>query len=210
MNSEKLNKLLKAYASSFVSFLIERIDIKDIHKIILFGSVARNEATKESDIDIFIDTANAKIKKIIPKIINSFYESTIYNDYWKLLGIKNEIKCIVGTLEKWKLKRSIISEGITLYGKTTGEIKGKTFCLFKINVKGKTKQKLKIWRKLYGYKQKIGKKSYYFKGLIEMNDGKKLSPTVFIVPLAKSQKAIDFLKDYKVKYQLIEFSTDML
>jgi len=204
----KSQKLFKSFAFSFASFLIEKIDLDEINKIILFGSVARGEATKESDIDIFIDTKNIKIKNNLPKIINSFYESFMYKNYWELKNIKNEIKCIVGDLEKWKLKRSIISNGITLYGKTMGEIKGKTFCLFKVNVGGKINEKLKIWRKLYGYKQKTRKKDYYIKGLIE--ESEKIAPGIFIIPISKSQKIMDFLKKEKLKYQLIEFSTDML
>lgn len=209
MKSKNLSNTLCAFAYSFVSFLVERINSNDIDRIILFGSVARGDAIKESDIDIFIDTKDINIKKEISKITDLFYESTIYRDYWKLLDIKNDIKCIVGNLEKWKLKRSIISEGITLYGKTVGEIQGKLFCLFKTNIVGKAKEKLKIWRKLYGYKQKIGKKTYYSKGLIELNNGKKISPGVFILPIAKSKKITDFLKGQKIKYQLIEFCTDM-
>ncbi|MBI5872057.1 nucleotidyltransferase domain-containing protein [archaeon] len=205
----KSKNLLKAFASSFVSFLIEKIDLARINKIVLFGSVARDEATKTSDIDLFIDSTDAKIKKDIPEIVNAFYESMIYKDYWAPLGVKNEIKCITGNLEKWKLKRSIISEGIILYGKTSGKIKGKLFCLFKINVTGKVKEKLKIWRALFGYKQKTKGKTYNFKGMIGLCDGKKLSPGVFIVPMAKSQNIIKFLREHKVKHQLIEFSTDM-
>lgn len=206
----KSKNLLKAFASSFVSFLIERIDLDKINKIVLFGSIARNEAIKTSDVDLFIDSNDVKIKKEVPVIASAFYESMIYKDYWAPLGVKNEIKCITGELEKWKLKRSIISEGTTLYGKTLGEIKGKLFCLFKINVTGKTKRKLKIWRALYGYKQKVGKKTYSFKGLMELCGGKKLSPGVFVVPIAKSQEIIGFLKKQKIKHQLMEFSTDML
>ena len=43
-------KELIAYASSFASFVIPKAEFDEI---ILFGSVARNEADKDSDIDLF-------------------------------------------------------------------------------------------------------------------------------------------------------------
>jgi len=51
---------LIAYAMDFASFLIQKIkNIDNINNIILFGSVAREEADKTSDIDIFIGTDHA-------------------------------------------------------------------------------------------------------------------------------------------------------
>ena len=47
---------LIAYALDFSSFLIQKIREKEkIKNIILFGSVARDEASEESDVDLFID-----------------------------------------------------------------------------------------------------------------------------------------------------------
>jgi len=51
------------YASSFVTYLLAHLkNLNNITKIILFGSVARGEATKESDVDLFIEIKN-KTKK---------------------------------------------------------------------------------------------------------------------------------------------------
>ena len=47
--------MIKAYASYFSSYLLANLkDKESIETIILFGSAARDEATKESDVDIFI------------------------------------------------------------------------------------------------------------------------------------------------------------
>jgi len=51
MKTSKLNKELIAYAASFISFILPKIDVDEI---ILFGSVSREEATKESDVDLFL------------------------------------------------------------------------------------------------------------------------------------------------------------
>ena len=65
----KLLKLFEAYP--FTSVLIESIKAKVNERlIIIFGSFAKFTANKDSDIDIFIETADRKVKDEI-KSINS-------------------------------------------------------------------------------------------------------------------------------------------
>ena len=96
----KLNKKLLSYALDFVSFFLERIDKNKIDKIILFGSAAREEAGKESDIDLFIET-KISIKGSLDKTKSAFFSSTKYKNYWELKGINNDIKVMTGELDKW-------------------------------------------------------------------------------------------------------------
>ena len=49
-------KSLIGYAAGFVSFIMDSRVGEDINRIILFGSVARGDFGKKSDIDLFIDT----------------------------------------------------------------------------------------------------------------------------------------------------------
>jgi len=108
-----VNKLI-SYAVDFVSFLLERIDKNKIDRIILFGSVARDEADSDSDVDLFIESVE-DIKKPIKKIKDEFFNSTKFRDYWELKGIKSEIKIISGKLDNWKdIKNSVVSNGILL------------------------------------------------------------------------------------------------
>jgi len=54
---------LISYSIDFVSFLIQKTKSREkIKNIILFGSVARGEADRESDIDLFIDIVREDIK----------------------------------------------------------------------------------------------------------------------------------------------------
>ena len=91
-----------------------------MNEIILFGSVARGDFGKDSDIDLFFDVNNDNQEEEIKKVLNNelvkFSKSKIA-ETWSLMGIKNNISIKVGILNEWKLKRSIISEGIVLYGK---------------------------------------------------------------------------------------------
>jgi len=185
---------LISLASNFASFLLDRIQVKSI---ILFGSVATNNFDKESDIDLFIETDEKNKNKINNLLL--LYKKTKEYEKFKLEGIENELSIKVGNLEDWKdIKRSIISNGIVLYGKYKGkpeELKHKL--LFILNVQDlKRSEKIKIWRKIYGYKQKVGKKNYICKGLAE----KKFGRGVFLVSIENSQEIIDYLRKNKVKY----------
>jgi len=207
----KMNYKLLSYAVDFASFLIQELDksMEPVKAIILFGSVARGEATMESDVDIFVDTADKNIDRKIKKIVDEFYQSRKFTEYWRLLGVHQEIKCVVGKLSEWgSLERSIISSGITLYDKYKGKYETTPYTLFIISVKKKRSGSVKVWRKIYGYTQKVGKKVYHSKGLIQEYGGKKIAKGIVLIPIGNSQHLIDFLKKEKAHYQLIEFLTD--
>ena len=63
----KLTKILKEYPS--LRSIFEKIQKnRKIKLAILFGSYAKNLAKKESDIDIYIETANIKLKNDLEKV----------------------------------------------------------------------------------------------------------------------------------------------
>ena len=97
--------LLIAYSIEFVSFLFRTTAIKKnkIKGIYLFGSVARGDFDKDSDIDLFIDSDSKETKSIIEKALNKFYNSK-NNKKFQLMGIENELKPIAGNLSNWDLK----------------------------------------------------------------------------------------------------------
>jgi len=106
--------MIKAYASYFVSYLLTKIKDENISNIILFGSVAQNQATKNSDVDIFIEIRKKtkKFKEKISQITKEFYQSREAL-LFKNKGIDNKINIITGKLNEWEnLKKSIESTGI--------------------------------------------------------------------------------------------------
>mgnify|MGYP001599929121 FL=1 len=168
------NKLI-SYSMSLASFLVDRLAIDNI---ILFGSVANNTFDKESDIDLFIDT-NKNNESAIRNILDLYKKTDEYKKF-KISGIKNEFSLKIGRLKEWKeLEASIISDGIVLYGHFQSQPdKLKQKRLFILNTqKINRKTKIMIWRKLYGYKQKVGDKTYMSLGLID----KKIGRGAFIV-----------------------------
>lgn len=198
---------LIAYSVNFVSFLLDNLG-KDINQVILFGSVARGDFDNESDIDLFIDTKTDEEK--IRNLFSLFKKSEIQRK-WELKGLKHEISLKIGNLNEWKLKRSIISDGIVLYGKFAGiPEKIEHYALFNLSFGGiKKSRQVKLWRKLYGYKQKVGKRIYETRGLVKELQGRRFESTITI-PNKNTQIITDFLKKEKIKYIATEIWSDSL
>ena len=198
----KLKNNLLAYTVDFVSFLTERLDLNNIKRIILFGSVARSEASDESDIDLFFDIVGSEksIEINIEKIKSEFLRSIKYEKYWLLKGIKNEIKIKVGKLDKWKeLKNSIISNGLVLYGKfeeMPEKAVHKTLLSWE-NVKPESKRVL-LSKRLFGYKK--GKKNY--QGLIQKYNGEKISKGMISVDSTNERVFLKLFKDMSVTVKI--------
>ena len=198
----KTNKLI-SYSADFASFLIQKTKhLENIKSIILFGSASRNEAGKNSDIDIFIDILkeNKKIEKEFNEILDSFIKSSKYKNYWNLLGVVNEIKLTIGNLDKWhQLKTSIISNGIVLYGKYKTEIKkGKheTFFIWE-NVKPNSKRVL-FNKQMLGYRQN----NKFYEGLIQKYKGEKLGKGVIAVSNEHAQIFLNLFRKYKISVKI--------
>lgn len=202
---------LISYTTNFVSFLLGSKVGKYVNLVVLFGSVVRGEFDKESDVDLFIDAEQAK-KQDIEKQLGLYYKSEECEKY-RLRGIKNDISLKIGRLDKWKsIKRSIIANGIILFGKYKEIPAGvKQYSLFTISLeKMPRKDKVSLWRKLYGYKQKIGEKIYAFLGLLQKNNGKKLGLGSFIVPVENCQNIINFFKRKKIVYTINDIWSDTI
>ena len=210
MNNLKynLNKELIGYVSAFVSFALPRIE--GINEIILFGSVARGESDKNSDIDLFFNIEKnedeKEIKSVIVEELKKFYKSKIA-EVWFLKGIKNQINVNVGRLDEWKLKRSLISDGICLYGKYKEIPQNmKDFVLFNLEPIKNVAKRNKVIREIFGRQE--GK--YLKKGILAEFGGKRISPSSFIAPKEHANKIILFLKKEKVNCWFFELWTDEL
>lgn len=201
---------LIGYATAFASFLLDSKIGEKINKIILFGSVARGDYGKESDIDLFIDT-DEDVEREVDKLLALFRMSKI-NEMWRLKGIKNKISVKVGNLKKWPFRRDVISAGIMLYGKYNELPEGVNYYLMiKMDLrKIKTAKQMSIWRKLYGYKQKVGSKVYVGKGLVEKVGGMKVGKAIVLIPMENRKQIVDFLNKNRVRYTLNEVWSDTL
>lgn len=194
--------MYKAYASYFVSYLLSKIKkIEDIKTIILFGSVAKNEATKNSDVDIFVEfnKKTVALKKETEKILNEFYKSR-EAILFKSKGIENKINLIVGKIEEWgELKDSIEGTGIVLYGNYVSQrLKGAKYAIIFWNKIGKNRGA--FLNKIYGFKIKNRK----YIGVMDIHKGKKLGKSSIMIPIQYREEIVKLLKHYKVNAKIIE------
>ncbi len=202
-----MNKELVAYAYGFVSYLMQNMDrqmLLNIKDIILFGSAARGEAGKDSDVDIFVNVVrdDKKTADAVSRSIGGFYKTEAFR-MWKLMGIENEIKCVTGRLEEWKdLKTSIMANGITLYGKYKALTKGsRSVVIYWGKVKPESKRVL-LSKKLYGYNYK-GKG---YKGLLEVTKSVKLGGNCIVAPMDNCQMVFDMFRQLEIKPKVIYIS----
>ena len=196
--------MLKEYTSYFVAYLLTNLnkDVKDnINKIILFGSAAKDEAEKDSDIDLFIDIKKTtkRAEREIKKIEEQFYDSREAS-LFKLKKISNKFSIIIGKLDEWKeLKKSIESTGIILYGRyISSKISGRKYAIIfwdKIE-----KNRGAFLNKIYGVK--INGKKY--SGVVERIGGRKLGKSSVMIPVEMKEDILKLLKQYKVNAKIIE------
>ena|SRR3989344_3459236 len=194
--------MIKAYSSYFVSYLLSELGDINIRKIILFGSVAMDNADKESDVDIFIEVKknSLKFKKDIEKILNKFYKSREALIF-KNKGIDNKINILIGKLADWRdLKKSIESTGIVLYGRfvSSGFSEGKKYLLISWDKIGKNRGA--FLNKVYGFR--VGEKRY--KGLIETLSGRKIGKSSLMIPVENKDEIFVLIKKYDVDARLVE------
>jgi len=172
---------LISYAIDFVSFFIQNSkNLQNINSIILFGSAARNEATKKSDIDLFLDIKEneKKINIEANRVKDNFYQSAKFKNYWKLFGINNDINVIVGKLKEWKLRDSMLGSSLILYSPYSPRLdegNNKTI-LFWEKIKNNSKRVM-LNRKIFGFKHY----KFRYSGLLEKNNGIKLGANTLLI-----------------------------
>lgn len=202
-----MNKLI-AYTYDFASYFLLQPSINfDINQIILFGSVARGDATQESDIDLFIDVLEndkkvEQIKRIINKIKDYFLESERIGK-WKLLGIKNDFSIIVGRLkdDRWKdLRENISLYGMVIFKRYVEKKDGSNYAAVKWFSPKQINLRVKLTRGLYGYKQK-GK---FYEGILKRIDAVSLGNGAALIPLQHLAKLTKILKELQIKFTIKE------
>ncbi len=201
-----------AYIYDFLSIVFEDASSREkIKEVILFGSVAKKNFDKKSDIDLFFVVKTPSEAKLIEsnlkKILKSFEVKA--EKTWKLKGINLPINFIVGSLEDktWEnIKDEIASSGIVLYGsyrelpKNVGHYLLFYYSLINLN----RKNKMRFIRRLMGYSLKKGKKEYKQKGMLEKINGLKLAQNVVLIPSEEAVPTKIFFDEFNIKYRVID------
>ena len=196
--------MLKGYANYFVAYLFNNLkSVDNIKRIVLYGSAAKGETNKDSDIDLFIEInrKNEKFSKEIYKIEKNFYESR-EAALFKSKGINNKFDIKIGFLKDWKLLyRSIASTGIILYGHYEAEELPSGVKHFIIVFWDKIeKNRGAFLNKVYGFK--IGNKRY--SGMLEKFGGKRTGKSCIMLPIENKDDIFRLLREHKVNARTIE------
>lgn len=204
-----MDKLI-AYAYDFISYaMLQPIWKKyNLRQIILYGSAARGDYTKESDIDLFFDIMEDKkkaniLEKEVTKIKKNFLLSSRI-DKWKQLHVKNELSLLIGNLEekKWiDLRRSLSFHGFLLWSRFIAVPKEKLnpYLLLKWKVEGReSKKRVALARKLYGYTQK--KKRY--PGMLEKFKAQSWGRGLAVIPAEHINHFRELMNRLKIKYNM--------
>ncbi|MEK6825294.1 MAG: nucleotidyltransferase domain-containing protein [Nanoarchaeota archaeon] len=196
-----------AYVYDFLSVFFDKLkDREKIRSITLFGSVARGEQKKDSDVDLFIDINDNKligeIQSFCREAVNEFELRS--EKTWKLRGITLPLSVLVGDLqsEQWnELRRELTAYGILIYGKCSFEKREGDNVLISYDLSSlKQHQKMAVLRELYGYTLKKGKKVYRREGIVSSLNIDKLSNVLFVN--VKDASAIrEALQKHRVKFR---------
>ncbi|MBI5072939.1 nucleotidyltransferase domain-containing protein [Candidatus Woesearchaeota archaeon] len=201
-----------AYAQNALSFVfLDPTLINKCSAIYLFGSAARGEMEKESDIDLFFDYEsffpdNIKNEKAITEkesairaALSRFSKS---NDFqkWKQLGFTPPFSINAGELEEWELKTSVFADGILLYSKEPLTSVAKRHVLITYVLPQKKTKYLFVVRTLFGRKEE----GYKDAGLIGACNAKRIATTVLLVPKEQAEIVFKFLQKEKIEYSFME------
>lgn len=177
----------------------------EIETVLMFGSVARNQAGKESDLDIclIIKNENKKnnisnkildLEKKFEKDINLVFTDTSFKD-----------------LDRQFIE-TILREGITIYGKTPDasiqQLELEPYEIIKFDLSNLDQsKKMKIKRLLYGIKTKKKYKGKIYtseqKGLVEEIGGLRIGIASIFVPEKMSWELENILRKNGVSLRKI-------
>lgn len=173
--------------------------------LFLFGSVAREEADKRSDIDFCVITNNDDKKEIssIALDLEKKYDKNI-----QLVVSKDFTK-----LDSYFIK-NIFSEGILLYAKNPiiklKNLKCEEFILFSFSLLNLSQsEKMKIKRVLYGYETEKRQKNKIYKskaeGMVEELNGFSVGRGAVLLPVKNSKYIEKIFTERKVKFDKFSF-----
>jgi len=196
--------MLKSYANYFTAYLLDNAkETSNIIRIVLFGSVAKGEQGKESDLDIFIEVKK-KTKRFedeIKTIEEKFYSSR-ESLLFKSKGVNNKFSIKIGKLEEWQdLYRSIASTGIVLYGPYEArELPSgvKNYIIFYWDKIGKNRGS--FLNKVYGFK--VQGRAY--SGLLQKYQGQKLGKSCILLLVQYKADIFNLIKEHKVQAKFLE------
>lgn len=176
------------------------VKISNILAIILFGSYAREEEHKKSDIDLMVI-----VKKKDHKFENGF------NNILESKTIGRRIVPVYSTPDELKenpyFTFDILKDGLLLYKspepfRLPTALGWKALTIFSFDLSNlPQKQKLKLNKILYTTTRRNGGKEYKYPGIVEGYRGKILGRGCFMISSKVEEDIEGIFKNYKVRYK---------
>ncbi len=198
--------LQEEFKDAVFDFVKNVVNIEEIIQIILFGSVAKEEADARSDIDFFIilDKKNKKIQKQIRDVTYK-----IEKDYDRSIQLTFSEESLKGFDESFL--EDIFTNGIIIFSRKYSikvkNLKLNPFIIFSFSLKNLTQsEKMKIKRALYGGKSysKYKKKIYRTKIVGLLSEENKLGKGSLIIERNKSKTIEKIFRRFGLKYKKME------
>jgi predicted nucleotidyltransferase len=196
--NKKTNELIEDIKKSSKNY-------SEIETAIIFGSVARDQAGKESDLDICIILKNENLKSNISNKILDLEEK--YDKNINLVFTNPSFK----NLDRQFIE-TILREGIVVYGKkpdaSIQQLELEPYEIIKFDLSNLDhSKKMKIKRLLYGIKTKKKYKGKIYtnkqKGLVEKLDGLRIGIASILIPEKKSWEIENILRENGVSLRKI-------
>jgi predicted nucleotidyltransferase len=207
-----MSEILEALRNAAFEFAIRVSKIRLVEQVILFGSVARGEADRRSDVDIVVILDSLKP---IAELEEARKVSEIALDVERDLG--KPIQLIITNKNFEKLDeyfvKQILSEGIVLYGKSIcivhNKLKLAPFAVVNYILEGLSQtEKMRVKRAIYGQTthKKTKNKIYTttHEGMLKKAQGEKLGSGSIIVPKNNLHDIEETLKRLGVNYRVID------
>ena len=186
--------------------------IKAVQSVILFGSVARGEADKRSDVDVLVVFGSVRASN---KIKEKSEVSKIALDVGK--EFDRGLQLVLTNKNFEKLDRSfvegVLKEGVTIYGRIprvdSNKLKLEPYSLiyFSLGKLART-DKMKLRRILYGHETEKKYKGKVYKsrlvGLVEQVEGRRTGIASVLIPVKKAKTVTDALKRFGAEYSRID------
>ena len=177
----------------FLGYLFQEKESELIKKVFLFGSVARGDFDKNSDIDVFIDS-DKELGNLCARTLKKFYN--LEGEKLEYKGISNKISIKSGNMEEWGLKEVLERDSLVLYSNSA--INLSKSALFSISPITDQTKRIRVMRNLFG------RVDYKTSGIIGNYKGKRIAPTVFLVDYNGLREVASYLTKEKVKFEMRE------
>lgn len=193
----------KEFKETIFEFVKQISNFSEVNSVTLFGSVAKEEATLLSDIDILVIVSNMKIENNIIKIANEISDK--YNKKFQLIVKTKKLEGLDSSMIE-----EISKDGILLYGlpiklkQKDLELEPYLIAIYSLANLPQS-EKMKFKRSIFGsesvFKGKTKKYRTVQEGILKMYNSARLGRGAIIFP-SKHKEIIKQLEYFKVKFKV--------